>query len=61
MEQSIPLIFYIVAHFDQWEDALRENVILGGASAARGIFISAIMNHISGIPDKYVDLLRHTV
>lgn len=61
LEQSIPLIIYIVAHYDTWEEALRENVILGGASAARGIFISAIMNHIAGIPEKYIDLLNHTV
>lgn len=61
LEQSIPLIIYIVAHFDHWEDALRENVILGGASSARGIFISAIFNHISGINEQYIDLLKHSV
>lgn len=61
LEQSFPLIYYIVAHYDTWEDALRENVILGGASCARGIFISAIFNKISGINPKFETLLNHTL
>ena len=48
-----------MAHYDTWEDALRENVILGGASSARGIFISAIFNKIQGINPEFEDLLKH--
>lgn len=58
LDQSFPLIYFLVAHSDNWEDALRSNVILGGASSARGIFISAIFNLIDGIDEKYEHLLN---
>ncbi len=61
LEQSFPLIYFIVAQFETWEDALRENVILGGASCARGIFISAIFNLMDGINPNYENLLLHKV
>lgn len=59
LEQAFPLIYYIVAHADNWEDALRLNASLGGASSARGMFISAIFNIISGIPKKYLNKLNY--
>jgi len=58
LDQSFPLIYHLVAHNETWEDALTQNAILGGASSARGIFISAIFNIIDIIPIKYKDMLN---
>ena len=61
LEQSFPLIYHLVAHNNTWEEALTKNAILGGASSARGILISAIFNIINGIPDKYQDKLNYKI
>jgi hypothetical protein len=61
LNQSFPLIYHIVAHNDTWEDALTQNAILGGASSARGILISAIFNIIDIIPIEYRDKLRRKI
>lgn len=58
ISQAIPLIYHIVAHNNSWEDALTQNAILGGASSARGILISAIFNIIDIIPIRYQDKLN---
>ena len=59
LDQSFPLIYHLVAHYDNWEAALTQNAILGGASSARGILISAIFNLIDNIPSKYQDKLNY--
>ena len=61
LEQSFPLIYFIVAHYDTWEDALTINSALGGASSSRGLFLGAIFNILDGVPEKFVDLLKHQV
>jgi len=58
LHQSFPLIYHLIAHNDTWEEALTQNVILGGASSARGILISAIFNIIDIIPIKYQEKLN---
>ncbi len=59
LDQSFPLIYHLVANSKSWKDAMTKNAILGGASSARGIFISAIFNIIDIIPIKYQDKLNH--
>ena len=59
LDQSFPLIYHLVASSDTWEDALTKNAILGGASSARGIIISAIFNIIDIIPINYQDKLNY--
>lgn len=61
LDQSFPLIYHLVAHNDSWEEALTNNAILGGASSARGILISAIFNIIDIIPIKYRDNLNYKI
>lgn len=61
LDQSLPLIFYILAHTSTWEEALVLNATLGGASSARGIFISAIASRYLEIPKKYIDKLNYNV
>lgn len=61
IEQSFPLIFYITAHCDTYEEALTLNAILGGASSARGLFISALFNIIEGTPEKYSKMLNYKI
>ena len=61
LKQSFPLIYYIVAHTNSWEEALQLNASLGGASSARGMFISAIFNLIDDIPDSYLKKLNYKI
>lgn len=61
LDQSLPLIFYILAHTTTWEEALQLNATLGGASSARGIFISAIASRYLEIPEKYLNKLNYNV
>ncbi len=61
LSQAFPLIYYILSHNDSTEDALRQNVVLGGASCARGIFISAIMSKIDPLKEEYKNTLKVTL
>jgi hypothetical protein len=61
IDQALPLILYIVAHSTTWQDAMVLNATLGGASSARGIFISAIMSRFVEIPDEYLFKLNYHV
>jgi len=61
LNQSFPLIYNIVANNNTWEEALRMNAVLGGASSARGLFLGAIFNIIDGVPEKYLNILTHTI
>ena len=59
LDQSFPLIYHLIANNNTWEEALTKNAILGGASSARGIIISAIFNIIDIIPIKYQEKLNY--
>ncbi|MEC9485101.1 MAG: hypothetical protein UMR38_04430 [Candidatus Izemoplasma sp.] len=61
LDQAVPLIFYILAHNDTTAAALKQNIILGGASCARGIFISALMNKVDPLKTKYKKNLKITL
>lgn len=59
LEQTYPLIYYIVDKSRNWEEALQLNAEIGGASSGRGIFISAFFNFLTGIPDQYFNMLQY--
>lgn len=61
LEQSLPLIFYIVKNSDSWTKGMELNATLGGASSARGIFVSALLSRIYEIPQEYKDKLYYSV
>jgi hypothetical protein len=59
IEQALPLIFYFIKNTNSWEEAMELNAKMGGASSARGIFISALLSRIYDIPEKYESLLYY--
>ena len=61
ISQSLPLIYHILAKSTSWEQALSLNATLGGASSARGIFISAILSLVYDIPEKFDDILFYKI
>lgn len=61
LKQSFPMVYYIVANSNNWEEALQFNASLGGASSARGMFVSAIFSLIDDIPDEYLNKLNYRV
>ncbi|MCF7926113.1 MAG: hypothetical protein K9L74_00860 [Candidatus Izimaplasma sp.] len=61
VKEALPLILHIIHATNNYEGALRMNAQLGGASSARGMFISAYYNLSTGIPDKFVDKLNVTL
>ncbi len=58
---SLPLIFHIIKKTSSWEEAMELNAKLGGASCARGIYISSIVSRIYEIPSKYKKLLYYKI
>ncbi|AIO19365.1 ADP-ribosylglycohydrolase [Candidatus Izimaplasma bacterium HR1] len=58
---SLPLIFHIIKKSSSWKEAMEMNATLGGASCARGIYISAILSRIYEIPEKYKILLFYKI
>jgi len=61
LTQSLPLIFYIVKNSDSWIKGMELNATLGGASSARGLFVSALLSRIYEIPQEYKDKLYYKV
>ena len=61
ISQSLPLIYHILSKSTSWEQALSLNATLGGASSARGIFISAILSLVYDIPKEYDELLYYKI
>ena len=58
LEQSFPLVYYIVSHSNTFVEALVLNSSLGGASSARGILIGAIYSQLENMPRKYESILN---
>ncbi|MCR3906718.1 MAG: ADP-ribosylglycohydrolase family protein [Tenericutes bacterium] len=52
--RSIPLIYHLLYHSKDFEDAVNKNVLIGGASCDRGLVIGAIMSQVSDIPDAWI-------
>ncbi|MFP4078714.1 MAG: ADP-ribosylglycohydrolase family protein [Bacillota bacterium] len=50
---AIPLIYHILAHTDSFEEAVRMNTKIGGASSDRGMLIGAFMAKASVIPEDW--------
>lgn len=61
LDQALPLIFYILQHTSSWEEAMVLNATIGGASANRGIFISAIASRYYDIPKQYQSKLNYSI
>jgi len=61
LEQSFPLIFYIVNISNTYKDALRVNSSLGGASSARGLVIGAIYSITEEVPIDFKSILNKKI
>ena len=61
IEQSIPVILYILYHQTSYEDALEVNAKVGGASADRAMLISACLSQIYEIPKSYINLTKQVL
>ena len=53
IHHALPLIFHILTHTASYEEAVKLNVKLGGASCDRGLLIGAIYSQISEIPNEW--------
>ena len=61
MDQSIPLIFYILNNTKSFKEALQLNANLSGASCARGIIIGAIYSFVEDVPIEFKDILNYDI
>lgn len=52
---AVPLIYHILSHASSFEDAVRMNTKIGGASSDRGTLIGAIMAKADTIPKDWLD------
>lgn len=58
IHHAIPLIFHILAHTNSYEDAVKLNVKIGGASCDRAMLIGAIYAQISDIPKDWLQKIK---
>ncbi|MFW6299259.1 MAG: ADP-ribosylglycohydrolase family protein, partial [Bacillota bacterium] len=53
IKDAVPLIYHILAHTDSFEEAVRMNTKIGGASSDRAMLIGAFMAKASTIPNDW--------
>lgn len=53
---AVPLIIHILYHSKNYEEAVKLNTMIGGASSDRGLMIGAIMSNVSEVPESWVNL-----
>ena len=62
IHHSIPLIIHLLYHSESFEDVVRKNTVIGGASSDRGLLLGFIMSKISKIPKDWEDkVMQRTV
>ncbi|MFW5842047.1 MAG: ADP-ribosylglycohydrolase family protein [Bacillota bacterium] len=54
IDDALPLIIHIAYHSTSYEDAIRKNTIIGGASSDRGMLLGALMQYVSDIPQAWI-------
>lgn len=57
INHSVPLIVHLLYNGSSYEDVVRKNTIIGGASSDRGLMLGFIMNKISKVPSEWVEVL----
>ena len=58
IKYAIPLSYAILAHTNSYQEAIRLNTQIGGASSDRAMLIGAIYAQVSSIPDEWKKLLK---
>ena len=58
IKYAIPLIYAILSHTDNYEEAVRLNTLLGGASSDRAMLIGALYSLTSEIPKEWQDIVK---
>ncbi len=58
IKDAIPLAFHIIAKANTYEEAVRMNTKIGGASSDRGMIIGAIYGQASSIPKAWESQLK---
>jgi len=53
---ALPLIYHILSHSSSYEEAIKKNTQIGGASCDRGMLIGAIYAQVSAIPNAWIKL-----
>lgn len=59
IEQSIPLVCYILYHAKSFEDAININAAVGGASSDRALLLGAFLSQIYQMPDAWKEKVKH--
>jgi ADP-ribosylglycohydrolase len=56
--QALPLSFALLHTAKNYEEAVRANILAGGDSCGRAMFLGAVAGAIWGVPDEWVAKLR---
>lgn len=59
INQSIPLIIHLIAHTTSFEDVIRKNAVIGGASSDRGLLLGFMLSYLFEVPkawEKYIKI-----
>jgi len=58
INNTLPLIYHILYRSESFEDALRINTRLGGASMDRGLMLGYLLSAVHEVPSQYKDKVR---
>ncbi len=62
ISHSVPLIIHLLFHAESYEEVIRMNTIIGGASSDRGLLLGAILGKVSKVPNEWMKkMLKRTV
>lgn len=61
IDQSLPLIFYVLSHSSSFEEMLKLNAKLGGATADRGLILGMIGSIYYPIPGTFKKFLNYSI
>lgn len=59
INQSIPLIIHLISHATSFEDVIKKNAVIGGASSDRGLLLGFMLSYLFEVPkswEKYVKI-----
>jgi hypothetical protein len=58
---ALPVIIHILYHTHSFEEALKKNTVIGGASSDRGMLLGALLSFYYDIPEAFVALTERSL
>ncbi len=54
IHHAVPLIIHLLYFAESYEDAIKKNTVIGGASSDRGLLVGGILGKVSKVPETWI-------